>query len=223
MGQTTNPYVGVDHYWVAPNGDTYFSDDYGSYYIGNFGAPDPDNYHPKGPEPAQWDHSIPDGSTDPGLKFNGTGLTGPPPLQNLPPLPDLHGKGKTVVNTEALSLFERALNTLIVPVALARGKLDAVNVAPGAFYEADQIRDTVNGPKGTKVQQADALLQLESGLTALRNAVLTMVHKYSTAEELNKADADDVQELLTSAGSYFGRMGGGSGSGGGGSGSGPSS
>jgi len=138
-------------------------------------------------------------------------------MPNLPPVPGASGKGHTVVNTEALATFRTVVNAMIDPVSQARAKVATVSVAPGAFFEADQIRTTINGAQGTTHQQHVALGALGNALTAMRDGLDAMIRKYTSTEELNNAKANDVNLDLALAEGYFGQLvpggGGGSGSG----------
>jgi hypothetical protein len=117
--------------------------------------------------------------------------------------------GKTSVDTPSLDLFAANLNELITPLKQAYSDLEDVDVQPGAFYHADQIRNQINGVDGTsglKSQYQQVLTDLVTGLTDTVAAVQKMSRKYSSVEDLNKASAADVQSDLTTASGDFSQM-----------------
>lgn len=136
-----------------------------------------------------------------------------------PPVPD----GKTSVDTPSLDLFATNMNALIAPLRTAYSALDNVNVQPGAFYHADQIRSQINGPNGDaglKSQYQKVISDLVQGLSDIGDAVNQMKQKYKSTEDLNGASATDLQnDFQTVQGDFSTMMSDASGSGSPGSGS----
>lgn len=155
------------------------------------------------PQPDQWDQST----------FHApTGQSGPR-SDNVtpPPVPAEKGKGgRTVVDTPSLDLFASNMDQLAGPVKDAYNKLlNLKAVAPGAFYDAYQLRSAVSGPDGTQGLQdtyLKILHDLGQGLGDISSGVRTMSKNYSTIEEENKMSADDVSTALESAQGDFSKL-----------------
>ncbi|GAA4794609.1 hypothetical protein [Streptomyces ziwulingensis] len=126
-----------------------------------------------------------------------------------PPVPGGDGQGGTSVSTPSLDLFASHIDLLIQPVRDVATGLDEVAVAPGAFYHANVMRSTVNGPNadgGLKKSYGSALSALVRGLTDLRDGARTLSRKYATAEEDNSLTAADLADAMTSATADFNTM-----------------
>src|SRR4051812_16834352 len=63
-----------------------------------------------------------------------------------PPVPGGDGHNGTSVSTPSLDLFATNIDLLIQPVRDVAAALTDVSVAPGAFYHANVMRTSVNGP-----------------------------------------------------------------------------
>ncbi|MEW1773104.1 hypothetical protein [Streptomyces sp. NPDC086777] len=126
-----------------------------------------------------------------------------------PPVPGGDGHNGTSVSTPSLDLFASNIDLLIQPVRDVATKLGDVSVAPGAFYHANVMRTTVNGPNadaGLKKSYGDALSALVRGLTDLRDGVRGLSHKYATIEDANGMRAQDLADAFTTTTADFNTM-----------------
>ncbi|MCX4817819.1 hypothetical protein OG601_45305 [Streptomyces sp. NBC_01239] len=123
-----------------------------------------------------------------------------------PPVPGGDGHNGTSVSTPSLDLFATNIDLLIQPVRDVATALTDVSVAPGAFYHANVMRTSVNGPNadaGLKKSYGDALTALVRGLTDLRDGVKGLSHKYATTEDANGMTAQDLADALTTTTADF--------------------
>ncbi|MGQ4436913.1 hypothetical protein [Streptomyces sp. SAS_260] len=123
-----------------------------------------------------------------------------------PPVPGGDGHNGTSVSTPSLDLFATNIDLLIQPVRDVATALTDVSVAPGAFYHANVMRTSVNGPNadaGLKKSYGDALTALVRGLTDLRDGVQGLSHKYATTEDANGMTAQDLADALTTTTADF--------------------
>ncbi|MCS0606297.1 hypothetical protein NX794_34565 [Streptomyces sp. LP11] len=126
-----------------------------------------------------------------------------------PPVPGGDGHNGTSVSTPSMDLFASNIGLMIQPVRDAATGLDDVSVAPGAFYHANVMRKTVNGPNadgGLKKSYDDALSALVRGLTDLRDGVQALSRKYSTTEDANNMTAQDLADAFTTTTADFNTM-----------------
>ncbi|MBS2539426.1 hypothetical protein KGQ20_42450 [Catenulispora sp. NF23] len=132
--------------------------------------------------------------------------TGAGPTPPAVPGSDGGPTGDVRVNTPSLELFAQNIASLIPTVRQALVALDDVNVQPGAFYHADQIRTNingVNGDAGLKNQLELALNDLINGLQNLHDDVMQLSQKYQSFDDLNTATADDLANRFNDATQYF--------------------
>ncbi|WP_328826150.1 hypothetical protein OHT77_01945 [Streptomyces sp. NBC_00252] len=123
-----------------------------------------------------------------------------------PPVPGGDGHNGTSVSTPSLDLFATNIDLLIQPVRDVATALTDVSVAPGAFYHANVMRTSVNGPNadaGLKKSYGDALTALVRGLTDLRDGVKGLSHKYATTEDANGMTAQDLADAFTTTTADF--------------------
>ncbi|MER6211743.1 hypothetical protein [Streptomyces sp. NPDC001642] len=123
-----------------------------------------------------------------------------------PPVPGGDGHNGTSVSTPSLDLFATNIDLLIQPVRDVATALTDVSVAPGAFYHANVMRTSVNGPNadaGLKKSYGDALTALVRGLTDLRDGVNGLSHKYATTEDANGMTAQDLADAFTTTTADF--------------------
>lgn len=143
---------------------------------------------PPPPPPAQWN---PGDEKSPPVSHSDPTGSGPP----APPVPNNH----TSVDTASLDLFAKNMTALVTPLNNLMPTLKAVDVQPGAFYHADQIRTQINGPSGDaglKSQYQKVIGDLVQTLTDLSTSATTMSGKYKDTEALNSTNATDL-------GNYF--------------------
>ncbi|MEU9345161.1 hypothetical protein AB0D74_28560 [Streptomyces sp. NPDC048278] len=126
-----------------------------------------------------------------------------------PPVPGGDGHNGTSVSTPSLDLFASNIDLLIQPVRDVATGLSDVAIAPGAFYHANKMRTTVNGPNaddGLKKSYGEALSALVRGLTDLRDGVRGLSLKYTTTEDANNATAQDLADAFTTTTADFNTM-----------------
>ncbi|MEU3519447.1 hypothetical protein ABZ770_29935 [Streptomyces sp. NPDC006654] len=126
-----------------------------------------------------------------------------------PPVPGGDGHNGTSVSTPSLDLFAHNIDLLIQPVRDVATALSDVSIAPGAFYHANVMRTTVNGPNadaGLKKSYDDALSALVRGLTDLRDGVQGLSRRYTTTEDANTMSAQDLADAFTTTTADFNTM-----------------
>jgi len=142
------------------------------------------------------------------------------PNQNINPFADPNSpapnfNGNVTVDTASLNAFNTWL-TGEVHDALAALKvpLENVKVEPGAFYWADYIRAYVNGTSpttGLAYQFRTVIDDLLDGLAGISSGITQLVQLYATTEDLNSAQAANLQSDLSAsfanAYSYFNTVG----------------
>jgi len=150
------------------------------------------------PTPVSWNSKTDDKT--PGATHNNPNGAGPA----APPVP-----GVTSVNTTALANFSTYIGELIPPIKALVQELTGVDVQPGAFYDADQIRTVINGlndDAGLKSSYTKIIGDLVQGLTDIQTALGQMATKYTTTDELNKATVTDLQNDFQTVQSDFTSM-----------------
>jgi len=113
------------------------------------------------------------------------------------------GSGTTSVDTPSMLLFASNCEQLIDPVKRAKLALKNVQVAPGAFFHANQLKSKVNGLQSSLLVILD---DLEDGLTDLCEGVRLLGKQYDTTEEQNKITAQELEEHMHGAISDFGAL-----------------
>ena len=145
-----------------------------------------------------------------------------------PAIPGGHGKGKkTSVDTPSMDLFAANILQLVDPVRKASDALGSLPpLAPGAFYHANKIRQSINGANadgGLREQYQKVLYDLTNALTDLGGGVKRMAEKYKTLSDAADMTAKDLLKAMDGVAQDFdlmmkdgGGAGGLSGAGGGG-------
>lgn len=116
----------------------------------------------------------------------------------VPSSPGSGGPG-TSVDTPSMDTFADNIDLLIAPTNTASTTLGDVDVEPGAFYHANKMRTSVNGPNaddGLKEQYIKVLSDLGQGLGDLRDGVRQLSQKYKTIEDANTMTATDLQTAM---------------------------
>jgi hypothetical protein len=163
----------------------------------------PDKPSPPSPKPKEWDPTTFHAPhTRSGPKTN---------VVEPPAVPGERGKGgRTVVDTPSLDLFASNMDKLAEPVQKAYSKLlNLKTVAPGAFYDAYQLRSAssgANGDQGIQATYLKILHDLGQGLADIKSGAQTLSKKYTTTEEENKMSADEVSTAMQSAQGDFGKL-----------------
>ncbi|MET8759923.1 hypothetical protein [Lentzea sp. NPDC004782] len=114
------------------------------------------------------------------------------------------------VSTEALKVFSQNLRLLITPLRDVQSKIGAVQLAPGAFFDAHELVIKVtggSGGKGTAVQPAtlDFIVKAIQAITVTADELDKLAAAYKSAEELNKATGRDLGDHIQSAKDYIAR------------------
>ena len=119
------------------------------------------------------------------------------------------GTGGVSVNTDVLSTVADNMNTLYETVKAAYSQLnDVVPIAPGAFWDANQLKTTVGSPgDGSTSDLVNSylavLIDLGNGLADIQNSLLKMQSTYSTFDALNQVSVSDLDNDLSAAQSDF--------------------
>ncbi|MGP3925590.1 hypothetical protein [Streptomyces sp. 8N616] len=112
------------------------------------------------------------------------------------------GSGEYRVDSRSMKEFAHAVRGLITElVDPAHEMLKTVQVEPGGFGHAEDIRSLVNGEQ-VKKRYMDALDDLGQGFEALAQGLEKLADKYSSTEDQNKMSADELGEVLSDFGSY---------------------
>jgi hypothetical protein len=177
---------------------------------------DPANYYPNGA--FNWQHA--------GLintNYNATNAnlnTNAIPNQNVNPFSDPNGtapnfNGNVTVDTASLNAFGQWVSGEVTDALSAlKQPLENVNVQPGDFYWADYVRAYVNGTTngtGLAAQFKTVIDDLLDGLSGISNGITQLVQLYATTEDLNSAQAAnleaDMSNSFSNAYSYFNTVG----------------
>lgn len=130
-----------------------------------------------------------------------------------PPVPTVGGgAGDVSVNTDLLSTVADNMDTLYDAVKAAYAKLNELTpIAPGAFWDAYQLQTAVGSPNDGSTSDLvnsylAVLTDLGNGLTDIKNTLNQMRSTYTTFDDLNKAEATDIQSDLSTATAEFSNM-----------------
>ncbi|MFJ5521226.1 hypothetical protein ACIQB4_29845 [Streptomyces griseoluteus] len=107
--------------------------------------------------------------------------------------------GGTSVNTPSMALFADNVNDLLPQLKDALARLQKVQVEPGAFYHANQIRLKVNGANadsGLKGQYIKVLQDLIQSVGDLRTGVKELAAKYVSLEEANNMESTVLKRAM---------------------------
>ena len=152
-------------------------------------------------------------SDDPGL-VGGKPAGGDPGFANtnLPPMPTNFGggadNGVTVVNTSAMRSLATNLDTITEWLKGPENDLGTVKVAPGTFPSAVKLAKAVNtDSSGLRDQTVASLKSMRLFLADVGAGLRQMAGYYDSAEDANKADADDFKKYLGNAQAQGGAIG----------------
>jgi hypothetical protein len=112
----------------------------------------------------------------------------------------------TSVDTPTLDAFANYMSELIPSLNRLVPDLNLVDVQPGAFYHADQIRTVINGlngDTGLKARFQQVIADLVQGLTDIQTAVTEMSNKYKSTEDVNNMSVNDLQTEFQAVQSDF--------------------
>jgi hypothetical protein len=136
----------------------------------------------------------------------------PPPTGNGPtppvPVPKWDSGSKTLaVYTDALDTFATNMLALQPPIQSVMNDLTDVSVQPGAFYDADKLRNTINGQNGDagiKAAYGKVLSDIHKALQTLHDETITMSTKYKNFDDINTAGATNLESLFSGSTTQFG-------------------
>jgi len=142
------------------------------------------------------DNSVPqwtpaDEHTPPNLQIFGSGTL---PTSVMP---------NTAVDTASLNSFVTYIGNLLPAIRDTRTSLASVQVEPGDFYDADQMRGKVNGSTGLASQFHSILGDLDNGLTSMQQGLTTLAAQYTSTEDLNNLSVSQLQTSFGDSSSYF--------------------
>ena len=142
------------------------------------------------------------------------------PGQNINPYSDPNSpapnfNGNVTVDTATLTAFGQWVSGEVTDALNAlKPQLQGVKVEPGAFYWADYVRSYVNGTTtgtGLAANFVQVLDDLLDGLAGISSGVTQLVQLYANTEDLNSAQAANLQSDLSNsfanAYSYFNTVG----------------
>ncbi|RKT86446.1 hypothetical protein SAMN05421805_10692 [Saccharopolyspora antimicrobica] len=154
--------------------------------------------------PPDWDDGPQDGKDyhqDTPFKVPGTEET---PVGEVPDVPGDNGENKggekvIGVNTKALKVFADNVESLRDLIAKAKTKTDDVDIKPGGFNLAYQMRGKIMGAEnkaGLKNDVRSYLDELDITLRNVRDEVRKLVVDYDSTEELNKLTAEKLGTIM---------------------------
>ncbi|MFD9698134.1 hypothetical protein [Lentzea sp. NPDC059081] len=116
------------------------------------------------------------------------------------------------VNTDALRMFAANLRWLLEPLNFCRQNLQSVKLAPGNFFDANELIGKVVGAGAGGAIQPTTLAFIEKAIQAVTtaaNELEVLASKYKTGEELNRATGRDLLETIEYTKAYInGAVGG---------------
>lgn len=142
------------------------------------------------------------------------------PGQNVNPYVNPNGaapnfNGNVTVDTASLTAFGQwVANDVTEALTNLKPQLQSVQVEPGAFYWADYVRAYVNGTTtgtGLAANYIQVIEDLLNGLAGISSGVTQLVQLYANTEDLNSAQAAnleaDLQNSFANAYGYFNTVG----------------
>ncbi|MFI9009986.1 hypothetical protein ACIGNX_22415 [Actinosynnema sp. NPDC053489] len=162
-------------------------------------------------DPNKGEHKL-----DEPTRMNDYPLNAPDLDDHVPPPPrkGVDGSGSTAVSTDALRVFAGNLRKLNELLTQALEKLRNVDIAPGAFYDAQQmilkLRGSGSGGTGSGTltgivePTAEFLKKAIEALEATAQSLEKLAHDYDTAEELNSLTSTKLAEHIQDAVDYIG-------------------
>ncbi|MGP4014996.1 hypothetical protein [Saccharopolyspora sp. 5N708] len=109
------------------------------------------------------------------------------------------GEGKVEVNTEALKTFGTNVSTLRDIISGARGVVEGIDVKPGAFHNAYELRGKVMGAEdggGLKASVLDFMTNTTEALTDIDTDIQEIARQYTTTEDLNGLEGTKLEEMM---------------------------
>ncbi|GAA4860947.1 hypothetical protein [Saccharopolyspora cebuensis] len=131
----------------------------------------------------------------------------PPQVGDGPKPPNYGGEEgdgqQVVVSTEAIRRFIATVGELRGMLDPAKGYVGDIDVKPGAFGAAYALRDRVMGQGKDSVGLQPTILSfledITVGMDHLEDDLAKVLKNYEDAEELNKANAADVEGLMVNS------------------------
>lgn len=143
------------------------------------------------------------------------------PVPTVKPIDGSGGAAPVKVSTEALGIYSGNLRILADALKPIKQKLSVVNIQPGSFYEAAELLKRVQGAAsaagsgvggGIVPITADFIEKVINALVSTADGLDEMKKKYSNAEDLNKATAENLSNYIGDAQPYIAAAAGSSGS-----------
>jgi hypothetical protein len=117
------------------------------------------------------------------------------------------GPGAISVNTKALETFADNVEALRVMVADANKHTQNIDVLPGGFYVAYQLRKEIMGDgaekPGLKNDVDQYMKKLDIELANIRDEIRKLVVDYKNTEDLNNLTADKLTAIMNESFSYI--------------------
>jgi hypothetical protein len=142
---------------------------------------------------------LPSEDHDPG----GDSKLTPGAVQDEPPVPggkDTPGKGSTKVDTKAMKTFAANIQSLVddgSPLLQIRDNMDTVNVKPGMFKSAADLKSKIQSDGGIRDQVRESLKNTIDALTHISMAVSGMASEYDSVEDANKMAGDKLNDYMS--------------------------
>jgi hypothetical protein len=142
---------------------------------------------------------LPSEDNDPG----GNSQLTPGAVQDEPPVPggkDTPGKGSTKVDTQAMKTFAANIQSLVddgSPLLQIRDNMDTVNVKPGMFKSAADLKSKIQSDGGIRDQVRESLKNTIDALTHISMAVSGMASEYDSVEDANKMAGDKLNDYMS--------------------------
>lgn len=109
-----------------------------------------------------------------------------------------------LVDPETLVNLSNKIWSLIDTVGDAKTKMDAVNIIPGLFADAQNFKKQIGLDDGGRANVYSTHLQnLETALTNFSNGLYDIAKNYSNAEDMNKNLVQQLGELKQQVDPYI--------------------
>ncbi|GAA0504218.1 hypothetical protein GCM10011581_45340 [Saccharopolyspora subtropica] len=124
-----------------------------------------------------------------------------PAVDDKPPAPDYGGEGSeknVVVNREAMERFVKVVDSLRETINESQNYIRKIEILPGCFPEAYQLRDVINPQEGVGLRKS-VLDFLENSSNAFYDITVGMrevINEYTGTEDDNKVTAEKVAEIM---------------------------
>ncbi|MET0135509.1 MAG: hypothetical protein ABW215_18170, partial [Kibdelosporangium sp.] len=135
---------------------------------------------------------IPDPGTMPPPEYGATTVT-------FRPVGSAEGGAPTQVNTDAIKAFATNLESLDDPVRTALTTVGDIDIRAGGFFAAHELADSIGGTGKLRDGTQSTLTKTLDALAAIRAASTKIVQRYESAEDLNAATSQNLQQYIAGA------------------------